>query len=215
MTEAQVGWHPDPRDPAVMWFWSGSEWTASRVWDGTNWVDRPDPGIRPLGADTQGQAVIPTAPISAPSPAVAAVQMTGARLSTTGWLLCGGVAAVVIAALLPWSQASELGVTVTTKPSGGGPIFLIVLAGLALLIGWPGLGQKMQKRRALGLILMVAVISIFAITNWASLGNLQTSHPDQKITAGSGLVLYTVGVVVLWVSAVRSWRSRVRLTSNP
>jgi hypothetical protein len=214
MAETQVGWHPDPRDPAVMWFWSGSEWTASRVWDGTNWVDRPDP-VRPRDAETRGQEDILAAPISAPSSAGTALQASGTRLSTTGWLLCGGVAAVVIAALLPWSQASELGVTVTTKPSGGGPIFLIVLAGLALLIGWPGLRQKMQKRRALGLILMVAVISIFAVTNWASLGHLQSSHPDQKITAGSGLVLYTVGVVVLWVSAVRSWRSRARLTPNP
>jgi hypothetical protein len=115
---------------------------------------------------------------------------------------------------LPWSQASALGITVSSKPTGGGPVFLIVLAALALFIGWPVLRQQMPARRALGLLLMVAVISIFAITNWASLGNLEKSHPDQNITAGSGLVLYTVGVVVLWVCAIRTWRSRVRPSSS-
>jgi len=201
-----------------MWFWSGTAWTASRAWDGSNWVDRHAAGVEqrhvepPVQVEPPIPVVSPVVPTSAPPPPV--TPQAGTRVSATGWLLGGGVAAVVVAALLPWSQASEFGVTVTAKPSGGGPVLLIVLAGLALLIGWPGLRQKMPSRRALGLILMVAVLTIFALTNWASLGNLQTSHPHQTISAGSGLVLYTVGVVVLWVSAVRSWRSRQRSTST-
>jgi hypothetical protein len=215
MTEAQVGWHPDPRDPAVMWFWSGTEWTASRAWDGTNWVDRRDTGIEPRVTEPHAKGPGPVTPVNVLAPAETPLQQTATRLSPTGWLLCGGVAAVVVAALLPWAQASELGITVSTKPSGGGPVFLIVLAGLALLIGWPAVRQKVARRRALGLLLMVAIISIFAITNWNSLGDLQHTHRDENITAGSGLVLYTVGVVVLWVSAVRTWRSRLRSTSKP
>lgn len=214
MAEADVGWHPDPRDPSVMWFWSGTEWTASRVWDGTNWVDRSGPEAPPRQSEPQVPPVARPAPTIVPPPAVAPPQQTVTRPSTTGWLLGAGVVAVVIAALLPWSQASAFGITVSSKPTGGGPVFLIVLAALALFIGFPVLRQQMPTRRALGLLLMVAVISIFAITNWADLGNLQKHHRDENITAGSGLVLYTVGVVVLWVSAIRAWRSRVRPSST-
>ena len=36
------GWYPDQRDMAVQRYWDGTTFTATRHWDGHQWVD-PDP----------------------------------------------------------------------------------------------------------------------------------------------------------------------------
>lgn len=136
------------------------------------------------------------------------------RMSGTGWILCGGAAAVAIAAVLPWSQASAsaLGVTVSSvssSPSGGGPVLLIVLAAAAVAFGWTSLRGKLSMRRWLGLAVVAGVLSIFVVSNWSDLSQLQSNNPGVQVTAGVGLYLYTAGVVALWVSVVRAglaWR---------
>ncbi len=45
------GWYPDPVDPRVQRFWTGSGWTAQRFWNGAEWVEAaPPPYGQPLGA---------------------------------------------------------------------------------------------------------------------------------------------------------------------
>jgi hypothetical protein len=144
------------------------------------------------------------------------------RMSATGWILCGGAAAVAVAALLPWSEASAsaLGVTVSSvssSPSGGGPVLLIVLAAAALGFGWPSLRGELSKWRCLGLAVVAGVLSIFVVSNWSDLGQLQRNNPGVDVTAGAGLYLYTAGVVAIWVSVVREglrWR-RARSVAKP
>lgn len=41
MTE-QAGWYPDPRNPRITRFWTGSAWSAERFWDGSAWVERAE-----------------------------------------------------------------------------------------------------------------------------------------------------------------------------
>jgi hypothetical protein len=61
--------------------------------------------------------------------------------------LIGGALAVAIAGFLPWSQASIDGlVAISSKPQGGGPVLLIVLAAIAVAFGYPSL---MTRRLAI------------------------------------------------------------------
>lgn len=120
-----------------------------------------------------------------------------ARMSETGWLLCGGAAAIALGSLLPWAQTSVVGITISASPRGGGPVLLMVLAAAALWIGRPAIQSKLSKRRLAGLTLVAGVLSIFMATNWSDIG--------QGTTAGSGLFLYTAGVVAVWVCVVRVW----------
>ena len=51
---------------------------------------------------------------------------------------------------------------------------------------------------------MVAlVLTIFVFSNWSHLSSLQKQYGD--ISAGPGLYLYTVGVVSIWICAMRIW----------
>ena len=66
-----------------------------------------------------------------------------------------------------------------------------------------------SKRRLLGATVVVAILALLAITNWSDLNTLQGQAASSggfvsvSVSAGSGLVLYTVGVVVLCVLIVR------------
>ena len=80
----------------------------------------------------------------------------------------------------------------------------------------------LPKRRLLGASATVALLTFFAITNWSDLSNLQQQANQANsgipgipgtggsvtVSAGSGLLLYTVGVVVLCVLIARLWLSR-------
>jgi hypothetical protein len=128
-------------------------------------------------------------------------------LSVPGLVLCGGAAAIAIAALLPWADASAaLGVTVSTKPPSGGVFLLFILAGVLIWVGWPALRGHISPRRCIGLAVVAGVISVLALTNWAGLGNLQDENPTVDISPGSGLLLYTLGVAVIWVGVVLAFR---------
>ncbi len=90
----------------------------------------------------------------------------------------------------------------------------MVLAAAALGIGWPATHSALSKRRFVGLALVAGVLSIFVITNWSDLGTLQTQNPEAQISAGSGLFLYTAGVIAMWVCVVRIFMARRRLVAT-
>jgi hypothetical protein len=150
----------------------------------------------------------PTAGGASETPAAKALQTAASiPLSPAGMVLCAGAAAIAIAALLPWADATAtLGVTVSTKPPSGGVFLLFILAGVLVWVGWPALRGHISKRRCIGLAVVAGVISILAVTNWAGLGNLQDENPTVDISPGSGLLLYTLGVAVIWVGVVLAFR---------
>lgn len=165
----------------------------------------PNPAAPPDPVAPAPNPVAPGPDLGAPRPSVGSL----AQISATGWLLCGGAAAIVIASFLPWSQASALGITFSSKPSSGAPALLMILAAVALGLGWPGVRGTLSKRRLVGVAIVAGVLSIFVVTNWSDLSKLQSDNPSANISGGSGLYLYTAGVVALWVCAVRvllAWR---------
>jgi hypothetical protein len=139
-----------------------------------------------------------------------------ARVSPNGWILCGGAAAVVIASLLPWVALSSggIGIPISSSPPGSAPLVLIALAAGALGLGWPSIRTKLSKRRLIGLAVVAGVLSIFVVTNWTDLSHLeqqaQSAQAVVQVSAGSGLYLYTVGVMAMWVCVVRAGLLRRR-----
>lgn len=139
-----------------------------------------------------------------------------ARVSANGWILCGGAAAIVIASLLPWVAVSSdgIGIPISSSPPGSAPLLLIALAAGALGFGWPLIRSKLSKRRLIGLAVVAGVLSIFVVTNWKDLSDLaqqaQSAQSVVQVSGGSGLYLYTAGVVALWVCVVRAGLFRRR-----
>jgi hypothetical protein len=130
------------------------------------------------------------------------------------WLL-GGVLLVFIGSLLPWAQESVGGfAAVSTHPGGGGVVVFLLLAICTVVAAWPLLTEVLSKRRLLGTTAPVALLTHLAMTNWSDLQDVQQQAAGGltggfvTVSAGSGLVLYTVGVVVLCVLVVRLWLFR-------
>ena len=139
-----------------------------------------------------------------------------ARVSANGWLLCGGAAAIVIGSLLPWVAVSSdgIGIPISSSPPGSAPLVLMALGAGALGFGWPVIRSKLSKRRLVGLAVVAGVLSIFVVTNWNDLSHLEQQAKSAQsviqVSAGSGLFLYTAGVVAMWVCVVRVSLSRRR-----
>ncbi len=138
------------------------------------------------------------------------------QVTRNGWWLLGGVLLVFIGSLLPWAQASVVGVGISSHPGGGAVVIFLFLVICALVAAWPLLTGELSKRRLLGTTAVVAILTLFAITNWSDLDKAQQQVGSGltggfvTVSAGSGLLLYTVGVVVLCVLVVRLWLFRRR-----
>jgi len=134
------------------------------------------------------------------------------EVTRNGWWLLAGVLLVFIGSLLPWAQASVGGVAVISSHPGGGSVVLFLFLVICTVVAaWPLLTGALSKRRLLGMTAVVALLTLFALTNWSDLSKAQQAGGGfVTVSAGSGLVLYTVGVVVLCVLIVRLWLFRRR-----
>jgi hypothetical protein len=147
------------------------------------------------------------------------------QVTRNGWWLLGGVLLVFIGSLLPLGQESDgQGGTSSLHHSGGGVVIFLLLAICTVVAAWPLLTGVLSKRRLLGATVVVAILTLLAITNWSDLSSVQHQANQANsgipgipgtggsvtVSAGSGLVLYTVGVVVLCVLVVRLWLFRRR-----
>jgi hypothetical protein len=155
------------------------------------------------------------------SQSISAVLPQWGQVTRSGWWLLGGVLLVFIGSLLPWAQTSVDGLSeASSHPGGGGVIIFLALAICTAVAGWPLLTGAPSKRRLLGTTVPVALLALFAITNWSDLNNVQHQAGavsgglvSVSVSAGSGLVLYTVGVVVLCALIVRLWLIRRRVVA--
>ena len=113
---------------------------------------------------------------------------------------------------MPWAQADgPLGTLVEEGPQSGAAVVFILLAGIALAVGWPLRQDGISRGRAIGLAVTVAILGLFMITNWSSLLDLQNQAEESasnqlglsvEVSAGGGLLLYSFGVLVLAAVAV-------------
>ena len=212
-------------------------------------IEAGDAFCSSCGAKTPQAAPTPQPEVTAPAPAPSSVAQayvaplqpnyvaprplvnrdvvkTVKQLSTNGWLLCGGAAAMVIGSLLPWSSISDgQGDTASGNPKSGGTVIILILAAAALAVAWPSIQSALSKRRLAGLTLVLAVLVIIAAVNWSDLGKLQNQAnagnrtvnalipglaPNVTVSAGGGIILFTAGVVLLGVLVVRLVLARRR-----
>jgi hypothetical protein len=181
----------------------------------TSRPDVPSVSTRPAG-DPAGSRVS-GAPVSQ---SVSMALPQWGQVTRNGWWLLGGVLLVFVGSLLPWAQTSVVGVGISSHPGGGAVVIFVFLVICALVAAWPLLTGALSKRRLLGTSAVVAVLTLFAITNWSDLGKAQQQVGSGltggfvTVSAGSGLLLYTVGVVVLCVLVVRLWLFRRRVAHS-
>lgn len=149
------------------------------------------------------------------SPSISVAMPQWGQVTRNGWWLLGGALLVSIGSLLPWSQASVDGIGAGSSQSGGGGnVVFIFLAVCTIAAAWPLLTGRLSKRRLLGATVTIAFLALFAITNWSDLNKLQQQAAgggglvSVSYSPGSGLLLYTSGVVALCVLIVRLWLSR-------
>jgi hypothetical protein len=164
------------------------------------------PAEKPAGSPGSGPPVSQSISVAMPQ---------WGQVTRNGWWLLGGALLVFIGSLLPWAQASVGGVVgISSHPGGGGVVIFLLLVICTVAAAWPLLTGVLSKRRLLGATVVVAILALLAITNWSDLHSVQQQAAGGltggyvTVSAGSGLVLYTVGVVVLCVLVVRLWLFR-------
>jgi hypothetical protein len=175
-----------------MQYWTGSEWTGEKVWNGQAWADA-----------ATGSSVAVSSEV-----AVSTVQT---RPPTTFLALCGGAAAIALGALLPWAEAGQtLGGTVTVSPPGGGVVFLWALAGAVVWLSFTALHGSLSMPRRLGLTALAALLTLFVFSNFSAV----SQYEDLGVRAGTGLYLYSAGVVAVVVGVVRAWFTSLRKATS-
>jgi hypothetical protein len=173
-------------------------------------------GAAPLVSDPPAEKPAGSPGSSPPvSQSISVAMPQWGQVTRNGWWLLGGVLLVFIGSLLPWDQASVGGFTgISSHPGGGGVVIFLFLVICTVVAAWPLLTGVLSKRRLLGTTAVVAILTLLAITNWSDLSKAQqqvNSGPTGgfvTVSAGSGLLLYTVGVVLLCVLIVRLWLFR-------
>lgn len=163
------------------------------------------------------------------SQSISAVMPQWAQVTRNGWWLLGGALLVFIGSLLPLGQESIDGEAAgSLHHSGGAVVVFLLLALCTVMAALPLLTGVLSKRRLLGATVVVAILTLFAITDWSGLSSIQkqANHASSGIfgipgtggsvtvSAGSGILLYTVGVVVLCVLVVRLWLFRRRAAAT-
>ncbi len=187
--------------------------SSDQTSEGASWrgIDVSEPPARdPAGWSGSNPTV---------SQSISAVKPQWGQVTRNGWWLLGGVLLVFIGSLLPWASVSAGGVVaVSSHPGGGGVVIFLLLAMCTVVAAWPLLAGVLSKRRLLGTTAVVAILTLLAITNWSDLHNVQQQAAGGftggfvSVSAGSGLLLYTIGVVVLCTLIVRLWLFRRRAT---
>ncbi|MDP1804923.1 MAG: hypothetical protein Q8K72_07145 [Acidimicrobiales bacterium] len=215
-----VGWHQDSGDPQVTRYWDGTRWSAELRWDGTEWVDpnlvQSPPPVVPA----------PAVPVVVAQPVSSEAQPTptsGAAMSRTSRVLLGGAAVAGIGALLPWASVSTTyGYTASANPAdiGGAAFLLLGLAALVVWLGWPTRDGSISGGRLVGLVAVVALMTFFALSNFAAIADYQeglnasaeNSLFGETTTAtaspGLGLMLWFAGSTPMTADGGRPWVAR-------
>jgi len=163
------------------------------------------------------------------SHSIPAVMPQWGQMTRNGWWLLGGLLLVFIGSLLPEGQESIDGDAAgSLHHTGGGVVIFLLLAIFTVVAAWPLLTEVLSKRRLFGTTVLVAILTLLAILNWSDLNSVrqQANQANRGIpgipgtggsvtvSAGSGLLLYTVGVVALCVLIVRLWLFRRRAAAT-
>jgi hypothetical protein len=226
MSTHPAGWYPDPQGRSDHRYFDGTEWTDQVSRGGVVETDPlyAEPATKPARPAPVASSQLPPAMVGAAAPtagtgagasAQAALQRVSDKVAAVkvpkraGFIaLASGCAAVAFGSLMPWVKVnSPFGaVPISDGPRSGAAAIFIVLAGIALAVGWPLLRDSLSRGRAIGLAVVVALLGLFALTNWKDLADLRgggaTGSTAIDVVPGAGLLLYSAGVAALVVVTV-------------
>jgi hypothetical protein len=184
------GWYSDTRDAAVRHYWSGTAWTARRVWTGTHWIDSAAP--RPAAV------VMPSATAKPASVA--------RKLANRAFLTIGSAGLAAIGCMLPWATQNYgyVSQTINGTSAGGGQVDLVlalVIAGLGVLFL---IGRTGMKTNVLSLVLATLLV-VICVANMADISNVI----DKEHAAGGNVLAETgagtqfgAGIAIVFVSGL-------------
>lgn len=146
------------------------------------------------------------------SQASAAFTSGAAKLPLPAWLLYGGLAVALISIFLPWATVSAEGILTLSVPlddvSKVGDFLLIAVS--AWLV-WVTFAQPQKRWAQIILTVLVGILVIDMIIEWASLGSAAgdvRDTPGVSVSPSVGILLYTAAVSFLAVRIVFLFISR-------
>ncbi len=98
---------------------------------------------------------------------------------------------------LPWEEQTTFGIKITSTPRG--TVLLLAVVAAAVWAGW-------TKRHRILLTLFAAIAALFVAAGYSGVADDHKLEPSSK--AAGGLILYTVGVGVIWLRVIRAWTAR-------
>jgi hypothetical protein len=142
MEQPPAGWYPDPLGGHPL-----------RYWDGQHWTDHVSDG-----GPTTGFVAAPTAP---------PVAGVASKNRNVRWLISGGVAAVVVGALLPWAEVTAAFIgTVSKRGIEGDGVITLVLGVGAGLAAWRSAQGTGRKGFITGVVLAALIVAT-AVYTWS------------------------------------------------